>query len=74
MPYVNIKITREGDVTPEKKAALIKGVTDVLVDVLGKNPATTFVVIDEVPLENWGIGALPTPAYRALKAKEKASK
>lgn len=56
MPYVNIKITREGEVTPEKKAALIKGATQLLVDVLGKNPATTVVVIDEVDTDNWGIG------------------
>ena len=44
MPYVNIKITREGQVTPEQKARLIKGVTDLLADVLHKNPATTVVV------------------------------
>lgn len=54
MPYVNIKITNEG-VTPEKKAELIKGVTQLLVDVLGKNPNTTVVVIDEVDTDNWGI-------------------
>jgi len=55
MPYVNIKITREG-ITPEKKSALIKGVTRLLADELGKNPATTVVVIDEVDTDNWGIG------------------
>ena len=55
MPYVNIKITREG-ATAEQKAALIKGATQLLVDVLGKNPATTVVVIDEVDTDNWGIG------------------
>ena len=55
MPYVNIRITREG-VTTEQKAALIKGATQLLVDVLGKNPATTVVVIDEVDTDNWGIG------------------
>jgi 4-oxalocrotonate tautomerase len=55
MPYVNIRITREG-ATPEQKAALIKGATDLLVNVLGKNPATTFVIIDEVELDNWGVG------------------
>lgn len=55
MPYVNIKITNE-DVTPEKKRALIKGVTQLLQDVLGKNPATTVIVIDEVETDNWGIG------------------
>lgn len=55
MPYVNIKITNEG-VTPEKKAELIRGVTKLLQDVLGKNPQTTVVVIDEVATDNWGIG------------------
>ena len=55
MPYVNIKITNE-NVTKEKKVKLIEGVTQLLVDVLNKNPATTFVVIDEVNKDNWGIG------------------
>jgi 4-oxalocrotonate tautomerase len=55
MPYVNIKITKEG-ATTEQKAELIKGVTDLLVRVLGKNPATTVVTIDEVEPDNWGIG------------------
>ena len=55
MPYVNIKVTREG-VSADQKAELIKGVTDLLTKVLGKNPATTVVVIDEVDTDNWGIG------------------
>ncbi|MBM3651120.1 MAG: 4-oxalocrotonate tautomerase family protein [Alphaproteobacteria bacterium] len=63
MPYVNIKVTREG-VTPAQKTELISGVTDLLVRVLNKNPATTFVVIDEVALEDWGIGGLPAEEYR----------
>ncbi|MET0085654.1 MAG: 4-oxalocrotonate tautomerase family protein [Sedimenticola sp.] len=63
MPYVNIKVTREG-VTPEQKAALIKGATDLLTDVLGKNPATTVVVIDEVDTDNWGIAGEVVTARR----------
>lgn len=55
MPYVNIKITNDG-ATAEQKAKLIEGVTALLKDVLGKNPATTVVVIEEVPTDNWGIG------------------
>ena len=55
MPYVNIKITDEG-VTKEQKQQLIQGATQLLVDVLGKNPATTVVVIAEVNTDNWGIG------------------
>ncbi len=63
MPYVNIKITKEG-VSPEQKAALIEGVTILLADVLGKNPATTVVVIDEVDTDNWGIGGESVTARR----------
>ncbi len=55
MPFVNIKITREG-ATAEQKAEGIKGATQLLVDVLGKNPATTVVVIEEVDTDNWGVG------------------
>lgn len=55
MPYINIKVTEEG-VTPDQKKQLIQGATQLMVDVLGKNPATTFVVIDEVNTDNWGIG------------------
>ena len=55
MPYINIKITDE-NVTKEQKTRLIKGATQLLVDVLNKNPATTVVVIDEVNTDNWGIG------------------
>jgi len=55
MPYVNIKITEEG-ATSHQKARLIHGVTKLLQDILGKNPQTTVVVIDEVATDNWGIG------------------
>jgi len=54
MPYVNIRITREG-ATAEQKAALIKGATELLQRVLNKNPATTVVTIDELDTDNWGI-------------------
>lgn len=64
MPYVNIKITREG-ATAAQKAELIAGVTELLRRVLNKSPATTFVVIDEVALEDWGIGGLPVEDFRA---------
>lgn len=69
MPYVNIKITREG-ATPAQKAALIAGVTDLLARELGKNPATTVVVIDEVPLEDWGIDGLPVAEARRRRADQ----
>ncbi|HLR67986.1 MAG TPA: 4-oxalocrotonate tautomerase family protein [Virgibacillus sp.] len=63
MPYVNIKITKEG-ATKEQKAQLIEGATQLLVDVLGKNPETTVVVIDEVDTDNWGIGGIPVTERR----------
>lgn len=67
MPYVNIKITREG-ATPEQKARLIEGVTQLLRDVLNKNPATTVVVIDEVDTDNWGIGGESVTVRRSRGA------
>jgi 4-oxalocrotonate tautomerase len=71
MPYVNIQITREG-ATAEQKAALIRGATELLVRVLDKNPATTFVVIDEVDTDNWGIaGETVTALRRRAKGQAK---
>jgi 4-oxalocrotonate tautomerase len=76
MPYVNIQVTREGtapgatQTTPEQKAALIKGVSDLLFDVLGKPLDTTFVVVNEVEMDNWGVGGLPVEAYRKKDAAQ----
>ena len=63
MPYVNVKITREG-ATAEQKEKVIKGVTDLLADVMGKNPETTVVVIEEVDTDNWGIGGVSVTKRR----------
>jgi 4-oxalocrotonate tautomerase len=63
MPIVTIQITREGT-TAEQKAALIKGATELLANVLNKPPGLTFVVIQEVELEDWGVGGLPVAEYR----------
>jgi 4-oxalocrotonate tautomerase len=68
MPYVNIKITREG-ATAEQKAELIAGVTELLVRVLNKNPATTFVVIDEVDTDNWGVAGQSVTQLRQQALK-----
>ena len=66
MPFVNIKITREG-ATAEQKDALIAGVTQLLVDTMGKNPATTVVIIEEVETDNWGIGGKSVTELRKKK-------
>ncbi|MGD8907839.1 MAG: 4-oxalocrotonate tautomerase family protein [Chromatiales bacterium] len=63
MPYINIKVTREG-VTKRQKQELIAGATQLLEDVLGKDPATTVVVIDEVDTDNWGVGGEPITERR----------
>jgi 4-oxalocrotonate tautomerase len=67
MPYISVQITAEGN-TAEQKAEVIKRITEVLVDVLDKDPATTHVVIEEVPLDNWGVAGVPTLEYRARQA------
>lgn len=70
MPIVTIQVTREGNqpgkdsVTAEEKAKLIAGVSNLLLDVLNKPLAATFVVIEEVEKENWGWGGLPVDEYR----------
>jgi 4-oxalocrotonate tautomerase len=68
MPYINIQITREG-ATSQQKAELIRGATDLLVRVLNKNPATTFVVVEEVNTDDWGIAGETVTALRQ-RAKE----
>lgn len=72
MPYVNVQITREGN-TPEQKRQVIAAVTQVLVEVLGKDPDTTFVVIDEVDVEDWGIGGVPVDVWRARRSRPASS-
>ena len=69
MPYINIQITREG-ATREQKAQLIRGTTDLVVQVLDKSPAATFVVIEEVDTDHWGIAgeAVTLLRERAKKA------
>lgn len=56
MPFINIKVTDE-NVTKMQKRELIEGVTQLMVSVLQKNPQTTHVVIEEIPIDNWGVNA-----------------
>ena len=63
MPYIEIQVTREG-VNAGQKAALIRGATEPVVRVLGKDPATTFMVIDEVDTDNRGVGGRPVTEWR----------
>ena len=67
MPYILIQVTREG-VTAEQKKQLIAGATGLMVDVLDKDPATTFVVIEEVDTDNWGVAGKTVTALRAQAA------
>ncbi len=65
MPYVNVRITKDG-ATPEQKAAIVREITDTLVRILGKRPDHTHIVIDEVELENWGFDGKLTSELRKL--------
>jgi len=71
MPYVNIRVTREG-VSAAQKRELIAGATELLSRVLNKNPATTFVIIDEVETDNWGIAGEDVTTVRARATAQKA--
>lgn len=74
MPIVTIQVTREGtqpgadSVTAAEKAALIRGATELLQQVLNKPPESTFVVIEEVDIDNWGWGGLPALEFRRRRA------
>ncbi len=72
MPYVNIKVTREG-VTTEQKAMLIRETTAMLERVLNKDPQTTHVVIDEIDTDNWGFGGESVTHYRQQERKEEGN-
>ncbi len=68
MPYLHIQVTREG-VTAEQKAQLIQDSTDMMVRVLNKDPATTFVVIEEVDTDNWGVGGQSVTVRRRAQPR-----
>ena len=63
MPYVNVKILKDG-VTPEKKAQLVAGITDLLVTIFDKKPEHTHIVIDEIADDNWGFMGKLTTEFR----------
>lgn len=63
MPYVNVKITKDG-VTKEQKSQIVAEITQTLVRVLGKKPEQTHIVIDEIELDNWGFSGMLTSDYR----------
>jgi len=74
MPIVTIQVTREGTkpganaVTADEKTALIKGVSEVMLNVLNKPLDSTFVVIEEVETDNWGWGGLPVLEFRKRRS------
>lgn len=68
MPYINIRIT--SGATQEQKDALIRGVTQLMVDVLNKKPENTHIIIDEVPPENWGVNGVNTVIYRQQRQQK----
>jgi 4-oxalocrotonate tautomerase len=79
MPVVTVQVTREGTfpgadgTTPAQKARIFKGISDLMLDVLGKDPDDTWIVFEEVEMENWGRGGLSVPEYRRVKSSVAAS-
>ena len=69
MPYVNIKVTDEC-VSRDQKQELITATTNMLRDVLGKDPSSTFVVIEEIPTDNWGVGGELVTSIRARETAQ----
>lgn len=69
MPYVKIQVTDEG-VSQKQKRQLIQGTTELLQKILGKDPKTTFVVIDEVSTDNWGIAGELVTDIRAAASSQ----
>ena len=67
MPYINIQVTDE-HVTNAQKEALIKGATDLMVNILGKDPQVTHVVIDEISTDNWGVGGQQVTKIRKAQS------
>jgi len=63
MPYVNVRITKEG-ATAEQKAKIVAEITQTLQRVLGKRPDQTHIIIDEIELENWGFSGMLTTEFR----------
>lgn len=71
MPYINVRLI-DDQVTAAQKSEVIRQITQVMVDVLGKDPNTTFVVIDEVSIDNWGLGGQSVRERRRVKAESGA--
>lgn len=74
MPIVTVQVTREGTspgadrTTVEQKLAIHKGVADLLFDVLGKHREDTYVIFQEVEVDDWGRNGLSVPEFRKDRA------
>ena len=68
MPYVSVRLTKDG-VTTESKRRVIQGITKVLQDVMDKDPQYTTVIIDEIEKENWGLAG--ESVAERMKAKSR---
>jgi 4-oxalocrotonate tautomerase len=74
MPFVTVQLTREGTepgadrTTAKQKAAIFRGISQVLADVLGKPNDWTWVVVQEIDTEDWGWGGMPVLEYRRQRA------
>jgi 4-oxalocrotonate tautomerase len=67
MPIINIKFIEGVVATPEQKLELIEKMTDTFVGVLGDVVRPfTYCIIDETPVNQWGIAGVPMPDLEYL--------
>ena len=57
MPYVNLKIVKN-QITEEQKRAVVKGITDLIVNIMGRDRSLTIITIDELDASQWAIGGV----------------
>jgi 4-oxalocrotonate tautomerase len=55
MPFVNLKLVKN-QVSQEQKSKIIEGVTDLIVNIMGRERSLTVITIDELDKDNWAIG------------------
>lgn len=69
MPYINLQVTK--GITRDQKRQIIAEFTQTLVDVLGKNPEHTHIVIQEIATDNWGFAGELTTDYRKRESAKR---
>jgi len=54
MPYINVKIA--GNLSIDQKKDIAEKFSEVLKEVAGKDPKSTYIVFEEVSRADWAVG------------------